>query len=100
MSQTTTIIIIILAVALSIAVTALAFFNYYGDEISEAEAQKDLLMRLQEWEDRMHDQCAPGTSGRFCSIDETNIHIGQMKKDCVYAETSEYLAWCQYKGLR
>lgn len=89
------IIIIVLSIALSSAVTALAFSSLYGDEISkanaEAKAQEDLRERLYEWEASTND---------LGGVDESRWNIGQMKKDCVYAETSGYLEWCKSKGLR
>lgn len=85
------IIIIVLSIGLSSALTALAFSNVYSDEISEAKAQEDLRERLYEWETRTND---------YGGVDESWQDIGQMKKDCVYAETSGYLEWCKSKGLR
>ena len=95
------IIIIILSIALSSAITTLAFSSLYGDEISEAKAQEDLLERLYEWEQLTNDLIA--FKGDQYGIKDRDPRMNEIRADCIHADefsTPQYLDWCKSKGLR
>lgn len=95
------IIIIVLSIALSSAVTSLAFSSLYGDEISEAKAQKDLLDRLYEWETSTNDGMS--FKGDQFGIKDRDPRMNEIRADCIHADefsTPQYLDWCKSKGLR
>ena len=94
------IIIIVLSIALSSAVTALTFTSLYGDEISQAKAQEDLHQRLIEWEKTTNE--VPDLGNQF-GISDSDPRINEIRADCIHADkfsTPLYLDWCKSKGLR
>ncbi len=85
------VIILVLSVILSVVVTTSVVTYLNSDELAEKKSQTELRERLYEWEQRTLDHGG---------VDERAWDIGQMRKDCVHAETLGYLEWCKSKGLR
>jgi hypothetical protein len=98
------IIIIGLVVVLSILGTAIMMNFLFSDAIQLEKEQKALEKRLREHGDRMGDQCDPGdtyvTYDGHSWCEENMGDISQTKRDCVFAQEPNYVAWCEYYGVR